>query len=993
MGSPGLNSAETPSRIGAQCHRAMTPEERYRRIDALLDRALELEGRARTAFLDEACGDDADLRREIDALIASHDHAGSFLEAPAIEAAARSVAREAAPSLVGRTLGPYPIRAILGSGGMGDVYRAHDPRLGRDVAIKVLPLHLSTDREALARFEREVRAVAALSHPNILAIHDVGTDRGIAYAVMELVEGDTLRQRLATGLMPWRKAVGIATQIADGLAAAHAKGIIHRDLKPENVVLNASSQAKILDFGLARILPGARPEGQSAGGTTEPGMVMGTVGYMSPEQVRGQEAGAASDLFALGCILYEMVSGRAPFAAGTSPESLTAVLRDEPSPIGGAPGDLPAALEALVRHCLEKQASDRFQSASDLGFALRTVLGDARTTGSVRTTPERVPARRSWRLPLGIALGVVVGAVAATLWRSSAPASGRVVQLALPLAAGLALAPNDSPAAGSSVAISRDGQWIAAIVQRAGQRFLAVRSIDHPDVTILPGTEGALSPVFSPDSRWVAFFTESDLRKVPVAGGTPTVLGEVPPVARGATWADDDNIYFSPSFSEGLQRISASGGPLTAVSEVDLQSGESNHLLPEALPAARALLFTVWKGGDFSDAQIWSLSLDNHQRTLVLKAATAPRYISPGFLVFARGGGLFAIRFDVTRLTTSGEAIPIVDGVWTDRLTGTAHYAVSASGTLVYAAGAGTVERRRLVWVDRRGGTQLLGGEPSFYANPRISPDGLKVAVEALNDLWIYDLRKTTLTRITFRGVNQLPVWSPDGRGIALSSSHGATVPTLFRADAEVAGKFEPISRDGLVQFPASWSRAGNALAYAARRKFASDTGWDVWVMHPGDDTPARALIHTQFKDDQPMLAPNGQALAYVSDETGRLEVYVHPYPSLGRRVRISTAGGTEPVWSRRGTELFYRNGQQYFSVPVSQVGETITVGRASLMFEGDYVVASIFPGFPSYDVSPDGQRFIAVARAGDTPRIERLEVVLEWARELERRLTPAAKR
>jgi Tol biopolymer transport system component len=721
-------------------------------------------------------------------------------------------------------------------------------------------------------------------------------------------------------------------------------------------------------------------------------MVMGTIGYMSPEQVRGQEAGPASDIFALGCLLYEMASGRAAFAAGTSTEGLAAVLRDEPAPIGGVSSDFPPTLEPLIRHCLEKQASDRFQSASDFAFALRTVLGDARSTGSVSPSPEGVAARRVWRLPLAIVFGAVVGAASSTLWRTSAPASAGVVQLTWPLAAGLALAPNDSPAAGSSVAISRDGQWIAAIVQRSGQRFLAMRGIDRPDGTILPGTQGALTPVFSPDSRWVAFFTETDLRKVPIAGGTPTVLGPVPPVARGATWADDDNIYFSPSFSDGLWRMSASGGPMTVVSDVDFKSGESNHLLPEALPGARALLFTVWKGGDFSASQIWSLSLVSRERKLLLDAATAPRYVSPGFLVFARGGGLFAIRFDVTRLTTTGAAIPIVDGVWTDHLTGTAHYAVSPSGALVYAAGAGTVERRRLVWVDRHGGTQLLAGEPSFYANPRISPDGLKVAVEALNDLWIYDLGKTTLTRISFRGVNQLPVWSPDGRRIAVSSSHGVAVPTLFLVDADVAGTLKPISRAGLVEFPASWSRAGNVLAYAARRPFDTDTGWDVWVMHPGDDTPARALIQTPFKDDQPMLGPNGRALAYVSDETGRLEVYVQPYPSLGRRVRISTTGGTEPVWSRRGTELFYRSGRQYFSVPVSQAGETITVGRPFLMFEGDYVVSSIFPGVPSYDVSPDGQRFLAVARASDTPRIERLEVVLEWPRELERRLTPGGR-
>jgi hypothetical protein len=741
---------------------AMTPEERYRRLDNAFDRALQLEGPARTAFLDEVCGDDRQMRQDLEGLLASHDRSGAFLAAPAIETAAKALARETGSTLVGRTLGPYPIRAVLGTGGMGDVYRAHDPRLGRDVAMKVLPSHLNTDRDALARFEREVRAVAALSHPNILAIHDVGTDQGIVYAVMALVDGDTLRERLAAGPLPWRQAVRVATQIADGLAAAHAKGIIHRDLKPANVVVDASGHATILDFGVARIVSGASPKAPA--GLTEPGMVMGTLGYMSPEQIRGQPVGPASDLFALGCLMYEMVSGHPPFGGGASSESVEAVLRDDPAPLAGSARGLPPVLEAVIWHCLEKQASDRFQSASDLSFALRAILGDGRALAPAVPSPE--PRRRSWMLPLVAALGVGVGGAAA-LWLRPAPLPAAVAHLTFPLPAPLVLAPNDSPAAGSSLAISRDGQWIAMVVQRAARRVLALRRIDRPELTMLPSTEGALSPVFSPDSRWIAYFTETDLRKVPLAGGTPTVLGGMPPVARGATWADDDFMYLSPSCAAGLQRMAASGGPITRVSEVEVNTGEGNHLLPEALPGGRALLFTVWKGGDFSTAEVWALSLTTGERKRLLPSAVAPRYVAPGFLVFARGGGLFAVRFDAERLTTSGEAIPIIDGVWTDRLSGTAHYAVSPSGTMVYAAGGDTLERR-----------------------------------------------------------------------------------------AE------------------------------------NDTGWDVWTMHPGDNAPAKALIQTRFKDDQPMFAPNGLALAYVSDETGRLEVYVRPYPSMQRRIRISTDGG-----------------------------------------------------------------------------------------------------
>jgi serine/threonine-protein kinase len=521
----------------------MTPDERYRRIDAVLGEALERQGPARAAFLDEACGGDADLRREVEALLASHDGAGAFLDAPALEVSARALAHEAGAPLVGRTLGPYPILSLLGIGGMGEVYRASDPRLGREVAIKVLPAHLTTDRDSLARFERETRAIAALSHPNILAIHDVGFDHGIAYAVMELAEGETLRQRLTAGRMPWRIAVRVAIQISDGLAAAHAKGIVHRDLKPANVVLGASNQVKILDFGLARFLPGAAPAQAAVGGRTEPGLVMGTYGYMSPEQASGQDAGPASDIFALGCLVYEMVSGRRPFANGSATESLAAVLRDEPAPIAEADADVPPALDALIRHCLEKRVADRFRSASDLSFALRMIVGDHPSSQRVGLARERRAHGRGWNLALAVVVlagGVAAGIGGAWLWVRSAMTPAPVVRLSLPFGEGLDLAPNDSPAAGSSLAISPDGQWIALVVRRAGERVIALRGLDRSEITILPGTDGALAPTFSPDSRWIAYFTETDLRKVPVAGGTPTVLGREPPVTRGGKWADDD---------------------------------------------------------------------------------------------------------------------------------------------------------------------------------------------------------------------------------------------------------------------------------------------------------------------------------------------------------------------------------------------------------------------------------------------------------------------
>jgi Tol biopolymer transport system component len=584
--------------------------------------------------------------------------------------------------------------------------------------------------------------------------------------------------------------------------------------------------------------------------------------------------------------------------------------------------------------------------------------------------------------------GVAVGAI---VWRRTTPTIPTTAHLSLPLANDLRLVPNDSPSAGSSLAISVDGRWIAFVVLRGGERYVALREISRPDIAILPGTEGALTPIFSPDSNWIAFFTETDLRKVPLAGGTPTIISRVPPVARGAAWADDDRIYFSPSFSQGLQQVAAAGGTPADVTRVDLPAGEGNHLLPDVLPGAAAALFTVWKGGDFSTASIWSVSLATGERRLVIEAASAPRYVSAGFLVFARGGGLFAIRFDPRRLTTSGEAVPVVDGVWTDRTSGTAHYAVSREGTLVYAAGGETVERRRLAWVDRSGQIERLPADVGFYANPRLSPDGRRVVVEALNDLWVYDLQNATFNRVTFRGVNQHAVWSPDGRRLALSSSHGTALPTVFRADADGGGTFEPIGRGGGVQFPASWTSTNNVLAFARHPGSWPDAesgGWDIWTVHPGGEAPDAPLMHTPFDEDQPVFSRDGRVLAYVSDETGKREVYVRAYPSLGQRTRISAGGGTEPVWSRDGRELFFRNGRRYYSIDLVWAGGEIRASRPVLMFEGEFVVASLIPGFPSYDVAPDGRRFIVVVAASDSPRIAHLDVVLGWSRLVEDRVS-----
>jgi serine/threonine-protein kinase len=899
-------------------------------------------------------------------------------------------------------LGPYEIIAPLGSGGMGEVYRARDTRLKRDVALKVLRAHLMRDADAEARFARETRAVAALSHQNILAIHDVGTANGIVYAVMELLDGETLRARLRQSPIPWRKAVSIALQVADGLAAAHARSIVHRDLKPENIFLTSSGQVKILDFGLARVTLGIDREGDTTlGGMTEPGTILGTVGYMSPEQIRGDEAAAASDIFSFGCVLYEMLCGHGPFVRPVPADTMAAALRDEPAPLAEHVPGLASPLEAIVFHCLEKRPQERFQSARDMGFALRAVASPSGTDAtsslpSAETAPTR-SRRGRWWLAAGLSLGLAAG-IGGT-WMSlrlaaPAPAPAELTRLSLALPSAGALLPNDNPSAGSSIAISQDGRWVAYVVAQDGKRRIALRGLDRYEEKILPGTDGAMTPIFSPDGRWVAFFTETAVKKVPLTGGTPTIVGSVPPVVRGAVWADDDTIYFSESFSSGLKAVSSGGGEQRAVTAIDLKAGESNHLLPEALPGSGALLFTVWKGGDFSAASIWSVSLRTGERKRLVESASAPRYVPPGFLVFGRNGALFAVRFDPERLTVSGDAVPVVDGVWTDRGTGTAHYAVAGNGTLVYAPGGNTVEQRRLVWVDRRGRVQPLPAEPNVYGGLRLSPDGRRLAVEILNDIWVYDLAAGTLGKVTSRGVNQTPAWVPDGRHVAFSSSAGFADAKLHWTDVETDAQPEPLTREGSVQFPGSWTPDGLTLGYAEILGSPAGTefGWDIWLLRRGATTTRSPLVRTRANEDQPMFSPDGRTLAYVSDESGQRQVYVRPFPEPGRRTLISTEGGTEPVWSRRGDELFFRNARQYFSVPIV-AGDSSRPGRPSLMFAGEFVAQGGIPGAPSYGVAADSQRFIMVQRLADAQRPMRLDVVLSWVRDIEGRVRPAGSR
>jgi eukaryotic-like serine/threonine-protein kinase len=881
-------------------------------------------------------------------------------------------------------LGPYEILGLIGAGGMGEVYKATDTRLDRTVAIKVLASHL-TDLEHRARFEREARIIAGLSHPHICSLYDVGEHGSSQFLVMEYLEGCTLAERLRKGALPIAEALEIGVQTAEALAAAHRAGFIHRDLKPGNIMLTKSG-VKLLDFGLAKLQSsGTTMESvtMSALPTHEPatlvGTVLGTLPYMAPEQLEGKEADARSDIFSFGAVLYEMLTGKRAFQGESSASIIAAILGNgRPSPLLQRSG-IPVALDRFVATCLAKDPAERWQSARDIALHLVAPLA---------ATPAASAARRpgaTWAIAVMFTLGAVGGALAGLGLRRNtvrAPASP-LTRLSFPLPPGTLLAPNHSPGAGASVAISPDGRSVAFVARRGDLRTLEIHSLESGLAKTLAGTEGAMSPLFSPDGHWVAFFTKNGLKKVSIDDGTITTICQTPPVTRGAVWASDGSIYFSPDFSRGLQRVRAAGGVPQDLTQVRFDVGESNHLLPEVLPGGETVLFTVWKGGSFKDASVWSLSLRTGERKHLVDSATAPRYVPPGYLAFAREAVLFAVPFDPVRAVLTGEVFPVVDGVWTDPTTGSAHYAVGQDGTLVFAAGRNTAEQVRLVWVDREGHISPTQAEPNAYGTVRLSPDGERVALELLNDIWVYDLKTGAMSRVTHRSVNQFPVWTPDGRRIAIGSSQGVLLPTLFSIPSEGGQLAARLSDEGSVQFPGSWAPDGRRLAYASLREGA-DSGWDIQILDL-DSRPAHSsLVATPFTDDTPMISPDGRALAYVSDETGRRQVYLRPFPGEGTRLQVSTDGGTEPVWSRSGGELFFRNGRRMLAVRV-RTQERLAIDRPAVLFEADFAVTSGIPETPSYDVAPDG-RFLMVARSGEQSLPRQLEVVLNWITELDRR-------
>ncbi|MEX0879184.1 MAG: protein kinase [Thermoanaerobaculia bacterium] len=886
----------------------------------------------------------------------------------------------------GEQIGPYRILGPLGQGGMGEVYRARDPRLERDVALKVIREEGAGSADSLSRFQRETRAVAALHHPGILAIYDTGLHGGAPYAVMELLAGETLAERLQAGALPARAASEIAARVADALADAHAHGVIHRDVKPSNIFLTEDGQTKVLDFGIARVIPpgGEGVTSDFTAGQTAGGLV-GTAGYVSPEQVRGRPADARSDVFSLGGVLYEAITGRKAFSGATAAEALSAVLSQDPADYPET-GRVPAELRRITLRCLEKDPANRYQSARDLALDLRA--WETGALAGAAAAPLR-PSRRLLRWVVGalaatllVAAGLLVGSRAGRRFAPAAPVTR--VELAL-----------DPPLAGASAerplfAISRDGTRLAYVAFVESRTRLALRELDGLETRILSGTEDATGPFFSPDGRWVGFFAGGALKKISLLGGSPArVGGGVPPVTRGASWGPDETIVFSPANTTGLVRRSTSTGGEKRVAWPDYDRGETAFWWPEILPEANAVLFVVNRGDEtFETASISALRLDGGQKKILVRGGTGPHYAPTGHLLYVRGGTILAAPFDATRLEVTGPAVPLLSGVRTEG-TGAAQLALSANGTLVYLPGPSPNQAPyRLVRVERSGRAKPFAFAAGGYYGPRFSPNGKRLAFAkgaANQDVWVADLERGTVTRLTPEASEEFdPVWSPDGRRIAYSSERRALEPQILIRAGDGGGDEELLLKRETATCPQAWSADGKVLVFS---EIAPETRWDIGSVEVGRGAEARSFLATPYDEAQPDFSPDGHWIAYTSNDSGRFEIYARPFPGPGGRVQISTEGGMEPVWSRDGNELFYRDGDRMMSVP-ARLGGELRVGQPTVLFEKPGLFALPFLEFRQYDVAPDGKSFVMIQLPDAQAPASVPILVTNWFSELERKVS-----
>ncbi len=917
--------------------------------------------------------------------------------------------------MIGQSISHYKSLDKLGEGGMGVVYKAQDTKLERTVALKFLAAHLLNDEEAKQRFLREAKAAAALHHPSICPVHEIDDAGGKTFISMAFIEGESLEDRISNGPLALKDAIDIGRQITEGLEAAHDKGVVHRDIKPANVMVDAKGRATVMDFGLARLSEASR--------LTKGDQTVGTAAYMSPEQLQGEEVDHRADIWAVGCVLYEMVAGARAFKGEYQQALAYEIVSQEPEPLTGVRSGVPMELEFIVGKCLAKDAADRYQHANEIAVDLRTLsekLKSGRSTivtraGELSTSVERTridapvlpeqPSARegggtqrerlAWAAAVAV-LAVVATALAITHFGQSAPELETARFL---------IEPPDGVRFGLHAAeISPDGRQLAFIgVSGGGAPQLWVRSLASVEARPLRGTEGAALPFWSPDSRFLGFFADGKLKKVDIAGGPAQTLCDAAS-GIGGTWAQGPNgggvIVFAPATLGGLERVSDAGGEPTAVTVLDESSGENTHRFPHFLPDGRNFFYTGRGRGEYG---VYAGSLDGgsaegmESREPILRANTPVRYAPPapgrpnGYLLFARENSLMAQELDAESLELAGQPFPVAEGVVAGiAIANASDFSVSQTGTLIYRArdGGGLFQ---LEWFDRNGERLGAVGQPGRHNALSLSPDDLRVAVTVISDdtpvnldIWIQDLARGVASRLTFSPALEIShIWSPDGKRIAFSSNRDGGAFDLYLKPTSGAGDTELLLRTESNNGPRSWSADGMSILYVEQRLSGS---WDLWVLPLEGERKPVPYLQTEFNEVLGQFSPDGRWVAYASDESGRYEIYVQPYPADGGKWQVSANGGSQPRWRGDGNELFYLAPDNMIMAAEIEAGETLRPGVPSALFSAEGINYSLGGSrYFHYAVSNDGRRFL-IDKVSEEGEQAPVTVVLNWQAELGRR-------